>query len=81
MIIEATKKGDGYFIPIKGKKEKIKLKIEFIEDDDEKVEFSDEYIEKHWKELIMTTTDDSEYYKSEEYKIDRAKDWEERGKI
>jgi len=81
MIIEAIKKGDGYFIPLKGKKEKIKLKIEFIEDDDEKVEFSDEYIEKHWKELIMTTTDDSEYYKSEEYKIDRAKDWEERGKI
>ena len=80
MIVEAIKKGDGYFIPLKGDKERIKLRIEIIEDD-KKTEFSDEYIEKHWKELIMTTTDDSEYYKSEEYKIDRAKDLKERGKI
>ncbi len=42
---------------------------------------SDEYIEKNWRNLIMTNHSDSDYYKSEQYKIDRAIDWEERGKI
>ena len=42
---------------------------------------SDDYIEKNWRKLIITKYSDSDYYKSEQYKIDRAIDWEERGKI
>ena len=42
---------------------------------------SDDYIEKNWRELIITNHSDPDYYKSEQYKIDRAIDWEERGKI
>lgn len=42
---------------------------------------SDEYIEKHWKELIMTSGNSSNYYKSEQYYEDRAEDYRQRGKI
>ncbi|MBD3839080.1 MAG: hypothetical protein IE878_01675 [Epsilonproteobacteria bacterium] len=37
---------------------------------DEKL--SDEDIEKHWREIIMNTPSNPNYYKSEEYKIDRG---------
>ena len=40
-----------------------------------------EYIKENWKELVMTSGDSSSYYKSEQYYEDRAKDYEERGKI
>ena len=40
-----------------------------------------EYIKEHWRELVMTSGDYSDYYKSEQYYEDRAKDYEERGKI
>ena len=40
-----------------------------------------EYIKENWKELVMTTTDSSNYYKSDQYYEDRTKDYEERGKI
>ena len=40
-----------------------------------------EYIKEHWRELVMTSGDSSDYYKSEQYYEDRAKDYEERGKI
>jgi len=40
-----------------------------------------EYIKEHWRELVMTSGDSSDYYKSDQYYEDRAKDYEERGKI
>ena len=43
--------------------------------------FTEEYIKENWKELVMTSTDSSNYYKSEQYYEDRATDYEERGKI
>ena len=33
---------------------------------------SDEYIEKHWKEILMGIKSDPDYYKSEQYKLDRG---------
>lgn len=47
---------------------------------DKNRELSDTYIKKHWRELIITNVDNSDYYKSDQYMIDRAVDWEERGK-
>lgn len=47
----------------------------------DETKFTKEYIEENWRALIMTGTDNSNYYKSEQYKLDRAKDYEERGKI
>ena len=47
----------------------------------ERVEYSDKYIEENWRELAMTHIDNSDYYKSEEYKMDRAIDYEKREKI
>ena len=40
-----------------------------------------EYIKENWRELVMTSGDSSDYYKSDQYYEDRAKDYEERGKI
>ena len=40
-----------------------------------------EYIKEHWRELVTTSRDSSDYYKSDQYYEDRAKDYEERGKI
>ncbi|NEW61408.1 hypothetical protein GSY74_08945 [Sulfurovum sp. bin170] len=34
--------------------------------------YSDEYIEKNWKELIMTIKSDTDYHKSEQYQLDRG---------
>jgi len=43
--------------------------------------FTKEYIKENWKELVMTSGDNSDYYKSDQYYEDRAKDYEDRGKI
>jgi len=40
-----------------------------------------EYIKENWKELVMTSGDNSDYYKSDQYYEDRAKDYEDREKI
>jgi len=40
-----------------------------------------EYIKENWKELVMTSGDSADYYKSEQYYEDRAKDYEQRGKV
>jgi len=40
-----------------------------------------EYIKDNWRELVMTSGDSSDYYKSDQYYEDRTKDYEERGKI
>jgi hypothetical protein len=55
------------------------LKIEKRTIEEEK--FTQQYLEDNWKELIMTTGDSSDYYKSEQYYEDRVKDYEARGKI
>lgn len=41
---------------------------------EEKRLFSDEYINDHWRELIMTglSNYDGDYYKSDQYKEDRG---------
>ncbi|MCK9491404.1 MAG: hypothetical protein M0Q24_04880 [Sulfurimonas sp.] len=33
---------------------------------------TDEYIEENWRELLMGIKSDPEYYKSEQYKLDRG---------
>ncbi len=34
--------------------------------------YTDEYIEKNWKNILMNTKSDSDYYKSEKYYEDRG---------
>ena len=51
MVVEAIKKDDGYFIPIKGNKEKIKV---FIEDDINIID-NKESIKDNWREIGMNT--------------------------
>jgi len=35
--------------------------------------YTDEYLEKNWKEMVMTSGDSADYYKSEAYYEDRGK--------
>ena len=42
--------------------------------------YTDEYIEKHWMEFVVTKKDDSSYYKSDQYYMDKAKAYEEKMK-
>ncbi len=37
-----------------------------------KTNLSDEYIEEHWREILMGIKSDPDYYKSEQYKVDRG---------
>jgi len=59
------------------------VKVQELKTKNQKPEtiLSDEYIEKHWKELIMTSGNSSNYYKGEQYYEDRAEDYRQRGKI
>jgi len=58
------------------------VEIEKIETEiDNQEKYRDEYIKKHWRELIITSEDNSDYYKSEQYMMDRAKDWMEGNKV
>jgi len=73
--------------------DKIKTILNVFKDDGVKVQelktknqqaetiLSDEYMQKNWRELVMTSGDNSDYYKSEQYYEDRAEDYRERGKI
>ncbi len=36
------------------------------------VNYSDEYLKENWKELVMTSGDSSDYYKSDKYYEDRG---------
>lgn len=58
---------------------KIKKQVESKEIDESLL--TKEYIQENWKELVMTSGDTSDYYKSEQYYEDRAKDYNEREKI
>ena len=59
------------------------VKVQELKTKNQKPEtkLSDEYIQKNWKELIITSGDSSNYYKSEQYYEDRAEDYRQRGKI
>ena len=59
------------------------VKVQELKTKNQKPEtiLSDEYIERHWKELIMTSGNSSNYYKSEQYYEDRAEDYRQRGKV
>jgi len=50
---------------------KIKKQIETKEIDESLL--SKEYIKEHWKELVMTNGDNTDYYKSDSYYEDRGK--------
>jgi len=63
------------------KSDGIEMKILNSKSKNEGLELADEYIEEYWRELVMTNHSDPNYYKSEQYKIDRAIDLEKRGKI
>ncbi len=58
---------------------KIKKQVESQKNDESLL--TKEYIKENWRELVMTSGDSSDYYKSDQYYEDRAKDYEERGKI
>ena len=40
-----------------------------------------EYIKDNWRELVMTSEDSSNYYKSDQYYEDRTKDYRQREKV
>ena len=48
--------------------------VEIVTNNKEKVKYSDEYIEKNWKSLVSKgfSLYDENYYKSKQYKRDRA---------
>ena len=48
--------------------------------DDREKEYTDEYLSENWKEMVMTSGDDSDYYKSDQYYEDRGKYLEEKYK-
>jgi len=58
---------------------KIKKQIESKKNDESLL--TKEYIKENWQELVMTSGDSSDYYKSDQYYEDRAKDYKNRGKI
>lgn len=47
------------------------VKKETSSDNKEK-EYTDEYLKKNWREMIMTSGDSSDYYKSNQYYEDRG---------
>lgn len=40
--------------------------------DSKKQEYTDEYLKENWLEMVMTSGDSSDYYKSEQYYEDRG---------
>jgi len=54
----------------------IALTDEKIEAEKDSVQYSDAYIEKHWRELIVQGLSDYDesYFKSEQYMLDRGKE-------
>ncbi len=42
--------------------------------------YTDEFIEKYWMTFVLSKKDDSNYYKSDQYYMDRAKAYEEKTK-
>ena len=40
--------------------------------DNREKEYTDEYLKENWREMVMTSGDSSDYYKSEEYYEDRG---------
>ncbi|AEE26784.1 hypothetical protein [Francisella hispaniensis] len=44
--------------------------IEQLSQKNKEEKYTDEYIQKNWKEMLMSCKSDSEYYDSDEYKAD-----------
>ena len=74
MVVEAIKKGDGYFIPLKGKKEKIKVIIE----DDTKEAIIEHYEEKRKREIKLSIDDKllKEFIEKNNLTTDEENFWE-----
>ncbi|RLA08702.1 MAG: hypothetical protein DRQ51_01730 [Gammaproteobacteria bacterium] len=79
MQLEAIRKNGHFYIPyldrVKVKSDKIMIEIDndIIENkNDKKIEYSDEYLQKNWRKLIMTSSLPVDYEDSEEYKKDRG---------
>jgi hypothetical protein len=54
------------------KNDGVKIVKKDISSDNREKEYTDEYLKENWREMIMTSGDSSDYYKSEAY-------YEERG--
>ncbi len=72
MKVKAKRVKDGFLIPlIEELKDKDEIEVEIEESSEKKRNWSDEYIEKHWRELGMRTNsldidDDSRLYEAAE---------------
>ncbi len=85
MQVEAIEMNGHYFIPaldnqgLKKKRIRFDIPDEKLKDDSEEVyreeiEYSDEYIEKHWREILSKGLGklNHNYYKSDQYMYDRG---------
>lgn len=63
------------------KNDGLKITKQNIQNIDNKLEYSDEYLKDNWKEMVITSGDNSNYYKSDEYYEDRADEYQKRGKV
>jgi len=48
------------------------VEIREVKKEKEENTFSDDYLKKHWREFVMNTKSEPNYYKSEEYYQDRG---------
>jgi len=55
------------------------IKKDILSDSIEK-KYTDEYLKENWREMVMTSGDSADYYKSEAYYEDRGKYLEEKYK-
>ena len=54
------------------KNDGLKIRKQNIENQEKNIKYSDEYIKENWRDMIMTSNSDSNYYKSEQYYEDRG---------
>jgi hypothetical protein len=50
--------------------QEVELEYSFTKEKPTNKQYTDEYVKKHWREFIMSTGNDENYYKSEQYKFD-----------
>ena len=48
------------------------IKITLIDEDNMIEEYTDQYVDSHWKEIVMSVGNDDTYYKGDQYKLDRG---------
>jgi len=54
------------------KNDGVKIVKKDVSLDNAEKEYTDEYLKENWREMVMTSGDNSDYYKSEEYYDDRG---------